>query len=47
MTLEGFGLFPDDEQAHHWQYLMNHQGQRTATNLYAVGTFYVEIWFDQ
>ncbi len=26
---------------------MNREGQRTTANLYAVGAFYVEIWYDR
>jgi hypothetical protein len=26
---------------------MNREGQRTTANLYAVGSFYVEIWYDR
>jgi hypothetical protein len=51
MTLEEFGHLPVDEQAQHvWEhgcYLMNRQGQRTTANLYAVGAFCVEIWYDR
>ena len=40
-----------NEQAQHvWdhgRYLMNREGQRTFANLYAVGNFYVEIWYDR
>jgi hypothetical protein len=31
----------------HGRYLMNREGQRTTANLYAVGAFYVEIWYDR
>ncbi len=51
MTLEEFGQLPVDEQAQHaWdygRYLMNREGQRTTANLYAVGAFYVEIWYNR
>jgi hypothetical protein len=47
MTLEDFVGLPIDEQAQHvrenGRYLMNREGQRTVINLYAVGTFYVEV----
>jgi hypothetical protein len=26
---------------------MNRQGQRTTANLYTVGSFYVEVWYDR
>jgi hypothetical protein len=51
MTLEDFVLLPIDEQAQivweNGRYLMSRQGQRTTANLYAVGNFYVEIWYDR
>ena len=51
MTLEEFTALPVDNQAQHvWaydQYLMNRQGQRTTATLYAVGSFYVEVWNDR
>ncbi len=51
MTLEDFVGLPIDEQAQHvWEpgrYLMNRQGQRTVANLYAVASFYVEVWYDR
>ncbi len=40
---------PIDAQAQHvWEkgrYLMNREGQRNTSNLYAVNSFYVEIWY--
>ncbi len=51
MSLEEFGQLPVDEQVQHvWEngrYLMNRQGQRTTATLYAVGSFYVEVWYDR
>ena len=50
ITLKEFTALPVDEQAQHtWEhgrYLMNRQSQRTVANLHAVGSFYVEIWYD-
>ena len=51
MTLEELGQSAIEAQAQHvWengQYLMNREGQRTTANLYAVGAFYVEVWYDR
>ncbi len=51
MTLGEFTALSVNEQAQHvWdhgRYLMNRQGQRTVANLHAVGSFYVEIWYDR
>ncbi len=51
MTLEEFGQLSVDEQAQqvwdHGRYPMNREGQRTTANLYAMGAFYVEVWYNQ
>ncbi len=51
MTLDEFGQLAVDAQAQHvWEhgrYLLNREGQRTTANLYAVGSFYVEIWYER
>jgi hypothetical protein len=50
VTPEEFSQLPFNEQAQHvWKhgrYLMNREGQRITANLYAMGAFYVEIWYD-
>ncbi len=51
MTITDFGRMPLDKKAEYaWlngRYLLQREGRWTKTNLYAVGTFYVEIWIDR
>ena len=51
MTIWEFVLTPLDEQAQYvWvngRYLMNREGQWTRVNLYALHSYFVEIWIDR
>ena len=51
MTLEDSARLAIDQQIQHvWgngRYLLKREGQRTTANLFTVGAFYVEIWYDR
>lgn len=50
MTLNEFNTLPEDQQRDCWmtqgRYLLTRFVDQFALNLYAVDTFFVEVWYD-